>query len=88
MNCPECGTFNPEDRTTCWRCNHELPRPQPVKKKDPQKSWKTVLYLAAAFLLVTTLMQFCGLGDLSSEMIEGEEPSGYSVPWSADQATG
>jgi len=37
---------------------------------------------------VTTLMQFCGLGDLSSEMIEGEEPSGYSVPWSADQATG
>lgn len=87
MNCPECGTWNPEDRTVCWRCNHELPRPKPVKKKDPQKSGKTVLYLAAAFLLVTTLLQFCGMGNLSPEMMEEGEPSGYVVPGWADQST-
>lgn len=88
MNCTECGTWNPEDRTHCWRCNHELPKPQPVKKKDPQKSWKTVLYLAAAFLLITTLLRFCGTGNLSPETPEGSEPSGYVLPGRMDQSVG
>lgn len=87
MNCPECGTYNPEDRKNCWRCGHELPKPEPQKKKDPQKSWKTVMYLAAAFLIVTTLLQFCGLGNLSPQILEESEPSGYVVPWPADQTT-
>ena len=32
-NCPNCGTWNPEDKTLCWRCQTELPRPEPPKKK-------------------------------------------------------
>jgi predicted amidophosphoribosyltransferase len=29
MNCPNCGKWNPEDKTLCWRCQTELPKPQP-----------------------------------------------------------
>ncbi len=32
-NCTNCGTWNPEDKTICWRCQTELPRPEPPKKK-------------------------------------------------------
>ena len=86
MICPHCGTYNPDDRKQCWRCGHELPTPEPVKKKDPQKSWKTAMYLAAAFLLVTALLQYCGLGNPAPEMIEETEPTGYVEPGLADQA--
>ncbi len=27
MDCPNCKTYNPEDRTVCWRCDKPLPRP-------------------------------------------------------------
>jgi len=84
MNCPECGTYNPDDRKRCWRCGHELPQPKPVKKKDPQKSWKTAMYLAAAFLIITTLLQFCGMGSHTPGMLEEGEPTGYVVPWAFD----
>mgnify|MGYP001063593801 CR=1 FL=1 len=34
MKCPNCGTWNPDDKIKCWRCSTELPKPQP--KKQPQ----------------------------------------------------
>lgn len=34
MDCPNCGTWNPDDKDVCWRCQAELPRP--VEKK-PRK---------------------------------------------------
>lgn len=39
MNCPKCGTWNPDDKQVCWRCQAELPKP--VEKKKQQ----TVLFL-------------------------------------------
>jgi len=36
MDCPNCGTWNPEDKDVCWRCQTELPRP--VEKKKKRKS--------------------------------------------------
>ncbi len=33
MDCPKCGTWNPDDKEVCWRCQTPLPKPQPPKKK-------------------------------------------------------
>jgi predicted nucleic acid-binding Zn ribbon protein len=35
MNCPNCGKWNPEDKTVCWRCQTVLPKPQPKKTARP-----------------------------------------------------
>ena len=77
MNCPNCGTYNPDDRTICWRCDKELPMPKPVKKKDPQKSSQTMLYVLIAAFAVFTVLQMCGSG-LSSgpETPASEGPTG------------
>jgi|YNPNPStandDraft_1061719.scaffolds.fasta_scaffold40968_2 predicted nucleic acid-binding Zn ribbon protein len=32
MNCPKCGTWNPDDKRVCWRCQTELPKPVEKKK--------------------------------------------------------
>ncbi len=34
MECPKCGTWNPDDRQTCWRCGAVLPKPQTKKKRS------------------------------------------------------
>lgn len=31
-DCPNCGTWNPDDKVVCWRCQAELPKPKPAKK--------------------------------------------------------
>lgn len=61
MNCPNCGTYNPEDRVTCWRCDKELPKPKVQKRRSPQKTAQTWLYVVIAIFLVYTLMQTCGI---------------------------
>lgn len=33
MDCPKCGTWNPDDKRVCWRCQAELPRPVEQKKR-------------------------------------------------------
>jgi len=55
MNCPNCNTWNPEDKTVCWRCQADLPRPKPTKKRAqggfPPWIWVLVVgVLAATFL--------------------------------------
>jgi predicted nucleic acid-binding Zn ribbon protein len=35
MDCPKCGTWNPDDKHVCWRCQAELPKP--VEKKKPRR---------------------------------------------------
>ena len=32
MDCPNCGTWNPEDKDVCWRCQTTMPRPVEKKK--------------------------------------------------------
>jgi predicted nucleic acid-binding Zn ribbon protein len=61
MNCPNCGTYNPDDRTVCWRCDKELPKPKPQKKRSAQQNAQVWLYVIVAVFLVLTLMQTCGV---------------------------
>ncbi len=35
MDCPKCGTWNPEDKDVCWRCQETLPRPVVKEKRKP-----------------------------------------------------
>jgi predicted nucleic acid-binding Zn ribbon protein len=34
-DCPNCGTWNPDDKVVCWRCQAELPKPVVKKKRRP-----------------------------------------------------
>jgi hypothetical protein len=35
MNCPNCNTWNPDDKDVCWRCQTPLPRPVVKEKRKP-----------------------------------------------------
>jgi hypothetical protein len=35
MDCPKCGTWNPDDKRVCWRCQTELPKPIEKKRRRP-----------------------------------------------------
>jgi predicted nucleic acid-binding Zn ribbon protein len=60
MDCPNCGTFNPEGRNTCWRCDKELPKQAPTRRRDPQKNARLWLYVAVVVLVVGTAARMCG----------------------------
>lgn len=82
MNCPNCGTYNPDDRTVCWRCDKELPKPQPEKKKNPQKTAQIWLYIIVALFFIFTTLQTCGV-KLPRSQPQGPQqsaPSGYLAP--------
>ena len=36
MDCPKCGTWNPDDKQVCWRCQTEMPKPVEIKKSKPR----------------------------------------------------
>jgi len=79
MDCPKCGTYNPEDRTVCWRCDAELPKPKPEKKKDPQQSARVWMYVLIAVFLVFTLLQMCGV-NLPFGPQTSQSPTGMALP--------
>ncbi len=59
-NCPNCGTWNPDDKTVCWRCQHELPRPVEKKPKRQSTLWGFPIWMwiaLAFFFAATTLVQ-------------------------------
>lgn len=60
MDCPNCGVYNPEERTVCWRCDTELPKPQPTKKKDPasgmRRMWIIIGIVLVAWIVITWLL--------------------------------
>jgi uncharacterized membrane protein YvbJ len=71
MDCPNCGVYNPEDRTVCWRCDQELPKPKTPKKRssDPaavaRRMWIIVGVVLLLWLLITWLLpMFLGGGGL------------------------
>lgn len=37
MDCPKCGTWNPDDKRVCWRCQAEMPKPVEKKPKRTQR---------------------------------------------------
>lgn len=70
MDCPKCGTWNPDDRIHCWRCGVELPKPEEPKKRRqvPPQVW---LWGVAALMLVIMLLSQCGgwrIGDPGDEV--------------------
>jgi len=59
MECPKCGTWNPDDKTKCWRCGAELPRPTEPRKSRKISSQTWLWVIAILFSLLTLLAQ-CG----------------------------
>jgi predicted nucleic acid-binding Zn ribbon protein len=87
MECPNCGTYNPEDREQCWRCDEPLPKPEEEEERNPQKRAQTWLYVAIAIFFVITLLQMCGvrlpIGPQMPEQPSGHLPSSQLVAcWS------
>ncbi len=35
-DCTNCGTWNPDDKDVCWRCQTKLVHPEVKKKRKPQ----------------------------------------------------
>ena len=64
MNCPNCGTWNPDDKRVCWRCQTPIPTPKPDKKKRsaPKIMGMSIWILALIFLMLVLplLMGRCG----------------------------
>ena len=60
MDCPSCGTYNPEDKVHCWRCGVELPKPpEPKRKRGP--SSQTWVWVVAILIFVVSALVQCGL---------------------------
>lgn len=58
MDCPNCGTWNPDDKVNCWRCNAELPRP--VEKKPRRRLGpNTWLWIGILVFVLFMLLQQC-----------------------------
>ena len=60
MDCPKCGTWNPDDKTKCWRCSAELPLP-PKPRKSRKLSPQTWLWVVAILFTLLTFLAQCGL---------------------------
>jgi len=63
MNCPNCHTWNPDDKQVCWRCQTTLPKPETPKGRGPRKlfglpAW--MIFLIFVFLLLPWLGQCLG----------------------------
>ena len=61
MDCLKCGTWNPDDKLVCWRCQTELPKPVEKKKKKPVfllglPIWSWILII---FMLVAVFAAQC-----------------------------
>ncbi len=58
MDCPNCNTWNPDDKIKCWRCNAELPKPMPQKPRR-RVNVNTWLWIAILVFLLLMLLQQC-----------------------------
>ena len=58
-DCPNCGTWNPDDKQVCWRCQTPLPKPEP-KATRRRAYWLGlpvwVWVILAAFFLFNLLL--------------------------------
>ncbi|HEY64783.1 MAG TPA: hypothetical protein G4O02_09450 [Caldilineae bacterium] len=62
-DCPNCGTWNPDDKRVCWRCQTPLPKPQPEKRRNPAMLWGLPLWTWVILVLMTIIffVTQCGL---------------------------
>lgn len=52
MDCPNCGTWNPDDKDVCWRCQHPLPKPVKEEKKKPKQFFGLPLWAWIILIVV------------------------------------
>ncbi|MCB0045362.1 MAG: hypothetical protein H6642_12015 [Caldilineaceae bacterium] len=58
MDCPNCNTWNPDDKDVCWRCQEPLPKPEEKKKRRSLSLFGMPIWLwiaLAVFIAVTVL---------------------------------
>ena len=72
MDCPNCGTWNPDDKRQCWKCDAPLPKPEPPKRKRKPINW---VWIAVGFFVLITLVQTC----MAMQARQGQSPvpTGY-----------
>ena len=59
MDCPNCGVYNPEERTVCWRCDKELPKPkEPKKKRDPAQMQRRIWVIVGIVLILWIVLSW------------------------------
>lgn len=63
MDCPKCGTWNPDDKRVCWRCQAEMPKPAEKKKKQtalflglPLWSWVLIIVMFVLLFIGPSLV--------------------------------
>jgi hypothetical protein len=61
MDCPNCGVYNPAERTVCWRCDQELPKPKQPKKKMDQaarmrRMWIIIVVVLIVWIFLTWVL--------------------------------
>jgi hypothetical protein len=84
MECQKCGTWNPDDKSRCWRCSAELPRPaEPRKSRRPTS--QTWLWVVAILFSIITLLMQCGFfgGVESGDGTGLRESAPDPQPWGA-----
>lgn len=66
-NCPNCQTWNPDDKPVCWRCQTELPKPQPKKTRTTRRfmGMPYYLWIALVFFLLMLLTSRCFVTEIS-----------------------
>lgn len=66
-NCTNCGTWNPDDRHDCWRCQTVLPKP-PEKKQRTQRRFAGLplyLWIVMIFFFIMLFAGRCFVTELS-----------------------
>lgn len=67
-NCPNCGTWNPDDKIVCWRCQTELPKPVIKKKKQPARFAGLPVWMWVAIVMFMILF-FAGQCFITNRLV-------------------
>lgn len=65
MDCPNCKTWNPDDKEVCWRCQTPLPKPKPPKKRSQSGGFNNWMWLLIVAFFAMTLLAQCFFSPLS-----------------------
>ncbi len=65
-NCPKCGTWNPDDKRVCWRCQTVLPKPAPEKRRNPSTLWGLPIWAWVILALITVIWLAAQCGALQN----------------------
>lgn len=60
MDCRKCGTWNPDDKDFCWRCQTPLPRrPEPKPKRQTFGGLPVWMWVALGVLFIAMNFGSC-----------------------------